>query len=209
MLPLIGLAVVVFALTVAPLTVAALDCRGATSLLDDVRIVPAAAEVPAALVRFAGAWSGAWRDRKGEEAQCTTLVVEEVHANGYARVVYSVGASPVLGSGMPGVWRTTARHADGVLTTEIVGFTFTIGRQRLHFAAGGQLFGAAGDDIDLGRWTITGDHRVCRTWTTWDTGRERCYAPFREGDRWTFDLSGRFAAFPAQRTPGGLAAPDR
>ena len=67
MLPLIRLAVVVFVLTIAPLTVAALDCRGATPLLDDVRIVPAAADVPASLVRFAGAWSGAWRDRTGAE----------------------------------------------------------------------------------------------------------------------------------------------
>jgi hypothetical protein len=90
------------------------------------------------------------------------------------------------------------------LTTEVVGSTFTIGRQRLHFAAGGRLFGAAGDDVDLGRWTITGENRLCRTWTAWDSGRERCYVLFRDGDRWTFEAPDRFAMFPAQRTSGGL-----
>jgi hypothetical protein len=115
MLLLFRLALVLIVLAAAPPAIAAVDCRGATPLLDDLRIVPPAAEVSSAVARFAGAWSGAWLDAKGVEAQCSTLVVEEIHADGHARVVYAVGASPTLGSGTPNVWRTTARHADGVL----------------------------------------------------------------------------------------------
>jgi hypothetical protein len=91
------------------------------------------------------------------------------------------------------------------LAREVVGHTFTIGRQRLHFEAGGRLFGSAGDDaIDLGRWTITPENRLCRTWTTWDQGHERCYMLLRDGDGWTFDIPERLTSFSARRTPGGL-----
>jgi hypothetical protein len=98
-----------------PRVAAALDCQGTMPLPDDVRVVPPATDVPQALARFSGAWSGAWRDTAGVETQCNTLVVEEVHANGFLRVVYSVGASSRMGGGTPYVARTTAHLTDGVL----------------------------------------------------------------------------------------------
>jgi hypothetical protein len=102
-------------LVTLPRVAAALDCQGTMPLLDDVRVVPPATEVPQELARFSGAWSGAWRDARGVDTQCNALVIEEVHSNGFLRVVYSVGASPRMGSGTPYVARTTARIADGVL----------------------------------------------------------------------------------------------
>lgn len=50
----------------------------------------------------------------------------------------------------------------GELAAEIPGHTFTIGGQRLFFAAGGRLVGSIGaDEGDLGTWEIR-DGRVCR-----------------------------------------------
>lgn len=109
------IAAVVLVLAHAPSAGAALDCRHTLPLPDDVRLVPPTSDVPAEIARFAGAWSGGWTDPKGIEAQCQMLVVEEVFANGYARSIYSVGASANLGSGVPGVWRVTGRIEDGVL----------------------------------------------------------------------------------------------
>lgn len=114
MLAVIRLAVLVLALNVAAVADAAVDCRGATPLPDDLALTAPTADVPEGLARFAGAWTGAWRDAKGNEALCTTLVVEEVLANGYARVVYSVGVSPTLGVRIPGFWRAAGRIAEGV-----------------------------------------------------------------------------------------------
>ena len=55
-------------------------------------------------------------ERRGREAAlCNVLVVEEVFANGYARVVYSIGTSESLGIGIPTFFRATGRIADGVL----------------------------------------------------------------------------------------------
>ncbi len=187
----LGLAVAALALVAVPGTVTALECRGMTPLPEDLRIVPPAAHVPEAMVQLAGAWTGAWRDARGNDAQCNILVVEEVHANDFARAVYSVGAY-------------VAPLSASELAAEIPGHTFTIGRQRLFFAAGGRLFGSLGtDEGDLGAWEIR-DGRVCRTWTTWDHGRARCYSIFREADGYAFDDPGRFARFLARRSPGGL-----
>jgi hypothetical protein len=142
MLPLIRPVLVVLMLAVVPASAAALDCRGATPLPDDLKIVPAAADAPASAARFAGAWSGAWRDSRGNDAQCNTLVIEEVHANGYARVVYSVGASPTTGSGTPSFWRMTGRHVDGVLRFDLP----AIGRNALAYRFdGAQLVGTYND----------------------------------------------------------------
>jgi hypothetical protein len=98
-----------------PQLAAALDCQRMLPLPADVRVVPPAPEVPEALARFSGAWSGAWRDSRGADAQCNVLVVEDVHANGFARVVYSVGVSPTLGTTAAYQTRTTARLVDGTL----------------------------------------------------------------------------------------------
>ena len=72
------------------------ECHRETPLPADVRLIAPGPEVPEAVARFAGAWIGAWLD-KGQEALCHTLVVEEVFANGYARVIYSHGTSADLG----------------------------------------------------------------------------------------------------------------
>jgi hypothetical protein len=89
------------------------------------------------------------------------------------------------------------------LAADVPGHTFTIGRQRLHFATGGRLYGRAGDDADLGTWAIE-NGRICRTWTTWDRGIRRCYVIARDGDGYVFDVPERFTRFVARRAPGGL-----
>jgi hypothetical protein len=71
-----------------------------------------APEVPEAVARFAGAWSGAWENTDGF---CHTLVVEEVFANGYARITYSHGASVALYVPLPEFLRVTGKIVDGVL----------------------------------------------------------------------------------------------
>src|SRR5262249_5785656 len=102
---LLRVTVVVLALVAAPLSARALECQGAVPLPNDIRLVRPAADVPSAIARFAGAWSGAWRDTNGRDTQCNALVVEEVHANGFARVVYGVSASTAPGGTMPYVVR--------------------------------------------------------------------------------------------------------
>src|SRR5262249_6556524 len=86
------------------------DCTRETPLPDDVKITPPGANVPADLAGFAGAWTGIW---DGEI--CTALVVEELFANGVARVVYSRGTADTLKLYQPRYWRATGRIADGVL----------------------------------------------------------------------------------------------
>src|SRR5262245_22547755 len=39
---------------------AAMDCRGATPLPPDLRVMPPGGDVPPAVAAFAGAWTGAW-----------------------------------------------------------------------------------------------------------------------------------------------------
>ena len=83
-----------------------------TPLPADVRLMAPGSEVPEAFARFAGAWTGQWED-SGE--LCHTLVVEEVLANGYARVLSSMGTSVTLSLQLPGFQRVTGRIVDGIL----------------------------------------------------------------------------------------------
>ena len=76
-------------LVALPRVATALDCQGTMPLPDDVRVVPPASDVPQELARFSGAWTGAWRDSGGTDTQCNTLIIEEVHPNGFLRVVYA------------------------------------------------------------------------------------------------------------------------
>src|SRR5262245_66356933 len=86
------------------------DCAGATPRPADVAITPTAADVPADLARFSGAWGGLWALRAGGDGPCGVLVVEELFANGYARVVYGVGVSaPDIRQ--PRFWRASGRIA--------------------------------------------------------------------------------------------------
>src|SRR5262249_22196533 len=86
----LGLVVALALLSVVTPPVHAKDCRGETPLPADHAVVPADPGVPAEVAAFVGEWSGTWTAR-GQEWECTVLVVQEVYANGYARGVYSVG----------------------------------------------------------------------------------------------------------------------
>jgi hypothetical protein len=90
------------------------ECQRETPLPADVQLIAPGPEVPEAVARFAGAWSGAWGD-EGREALCHTLVVEEVLAHGYARVIYSIGTSASREVRQPTFLRTTGRIVEGVL----------------------------------------------------------------------------------------------
>jgi hypothetical protein len=92
--------------------VAAKECHRETPLPADGRLVAPGSEVPEAMARFAGAWTGEWEQTDGF---CHTLVVEEVFANGFARVLSSHGASLALNVPLPGFWRATGRIVDGTL----------------------------------------------------------------------------------------------
>src|SRR5262245_55075165 len=91
------LALLTFVLLIPSPAVAAMDCRGTTPLLPDLRLTPPDASVSPANAPFAGAWSGAWLDDKGDEGVCTALVVEQLYADGYARVVYSISGAGRIG----------------------------------------------------------------------------------------------------------------
>src|SRR5919197_2118175 len=94
------------------------ECVHALLLPVDMTIRPPAADVPADLAPFSGAWGGVWRDDAGRPRACTALVVEEVFANGYVRVVYSVGVfAPSLLR--PRSWRAAGRVIAGTLRVEL------------------------------------------------------------------------------------------
>jgi hypothetical protein len=97
---------VTLGLAVGAQATAAKECHHETPLPADVRLLTPGPEIPAAVAPFAGVWVGVWED-SGE--LCHTLVVEEVFANGYARVIYSVGTSQVLNIRLPGFRRATAK----------------------------------------------------------------------------------------------------
>jgi hypothetical protein len=96
------------------------ECAHALLLPVDMTITPPAADVPAALAPFSGAWGGVWTDRAGHLGACTALVVEDVFADGYVRVVLanSVG---VLDPSMrqPRYWRAAGRVVAGTLRFEL------------------------------------------------------------------------------------------
>jgi len=91
------------------------ECSRATPLPADITITPPGAEVPADVARFSGAWGGVWTDRTGADGPCTTLVVEEVLGNGYARIIYSIGVfDPFVR--MPSYRRASGRIVEGILS---------------------------------------------------------------------------------------------
>jgi hypothetical protein len=95
------------------------SCLRETPLPPDTRITPPAADVPADVARFAGAWAGAFKDEANADAACHTLVVEEVFANGYARVIFSGGPHEPWGVRLPLLERATGRVVDGVLRVKL------------------------------------------------------------------------------------------
>jgi Beta-lactamase len=131
---------------------AAKECHRETPLPSDVRLIAPGSEVPEAAARFAGAWTGAWRD-KGREALCHTLVVEEVLANGYARVILSHGSSADWDVRLPNFWYITGRIIDGALHVRVPGR----GGPKLTYGfAGETLQGTSeGPDGGSGRVSLT------------------------------------------------------
>lgn len=106
--------VVVFGLALGTRAAVARECYRETPLPADVRLIAPGPEVPEAVARFAGTWNGAWGEGEGE-ALCHTLVVEEVLAHGYARVIYSLGTSASRDVRQPTFLHTTGRITDGTL----------------------------------------------------------------------------------------------
>jgi hypothetical protein len=88
------------------------ECQRQTRLPADVGLVAPGPEVPEAVVRFAGVWSGEWERTDGF---CHTLIVEEVFANGFSRVISSHDTSLALSVPLPRFWRATGRIVDGTL----------------------------------------------------------------------------------------------
>jgi len=97
---------------------AARECYRETPLPADVRLIAPSPQVPEAVARFAGVWSGAWV-AEGREALCHTLVVEEVWAQGYAQVIYSIGTYAGWDIRQPTFLRATGRIVDGILRVQL------------------------------------------------------------------------------------------
>jgi hypothetical protein len=97
-----GGAIAILATALLVATAHAMDCVSETPLPADVKLTLPGTNVPADLARFAGAWTGVW-----DGDVCSALVVEEVFANGVARVVYSRGTSEALKIRQPRYWRAT------------------------------------------------------------------------------------------------------
>jgi hypothetical protein len=112
---------VALGLALSSQTAAAKECQRETPLPTDVRLIPPGPQVPEAVARFAGVWTGEWEHFGG---LCHTLVVEEVFANGYARVIFSHGISQDLAAVDPNVRlpefrRVTGRVVDGTLRSHL------------------------------------------------------------------------------------------
>jgi hypothetical protein len=91
------------------------ECHNETPLPADVTLIAPGPDVSQSVAEFAGAWVGAWMNRRGEDTLCQTLVVEEVLPKGHARVIYSHGTHEAGGIRQPKFWRATGRVVDGVL----------------------------------------------------------------------------------------------
>jgi hypothetical protein len=122
----IGLAVIC-ALALGTQVAAAKECHRETPLPADVQLIAPGPEVPEAVARFAGAWSGAWLDQGSSELECHTLAVEEVLVNGYARVIVSSGTyvdrniplPEFFNIRLPAFVRVTGRIVDGELRVQL------------------------------------------------------------------------------------------
>lgn len=94
---------------------AEVPCQQLTPLPPDARVVTPTDEVPNDIARFSGAWSGAWQRAKDPRWLCTALVVEELHPNGFTRVIYSHGYQPQSHVRYPDYFRAIGRVTDGEL----------------------------------------------------------------------------------------------
>jgi hypothetical protein len=112
----LGMAIAVtHGLVLATQAATAKECHRETPLPAEVRLSAPGPQVPEAVAQFAGVWNGAFLDN-GKEVLCHTLVVEEVYANGLARVIVSLGTTAEdQFLHLPHVWRVTGRVVDGEL----------------------------------------------------------------------------------------------
>ncbi len=93
----------------------AADCRHRVLLPADARVATPAAGIARDVARFAGAWTGTWFDRQRRPAVCAALIVEQLHGNGFAQVVYALGTHRPWRNLQPRYDRVIARIEDGVL----------------------------------------------------------------------------------------------
>src|SRR5262245_58150864 len=119
------------------------ECPRETPLPADVHLIAPGPEVPEAMARFAGAWSGVQVGPGDSAPLCETLVVEEVLPNGYAWVIFSMGPSPVLGVRMPWFVRATGRIVDGDLRVQLLlpnrpRLTYRLAGETLQGTSGGE-----------------------------------------------------------------------
>ena len=82
------------------------DCRDETPLPADVKLIAPGPDIAPEAARFAGAWTGAWKEQE-TDTLCATLVVEELLPSGHARVIYGHGTWEPLWIRCP---RTSARR---------------------------------------------------------------------------------------------------
>jgi dienelactone hydrolase len=90
------------------------DPEAIVPLPDKLEVTAPAANVPAEVARFHGAWVGTW----GDEVR-HILIVERVQPDGRANIVFAVGDSATYGITREW-WRSEAKIANGILT--IMGF---------------------------------------------------------------------------------------
>ena len=128
-------------LTLANQVFASQNCRHKTPLPLDMRMVTPRPDIDATIARFVGVWLGMWQHDTGDETQCTTLVVEEVFANGYARVVYSEGTSAGWHTSIPSFRRATGKIDKGELR-----FRMPVSRAKLVYRFEGQTLRATYND---------------------------------------------------------------
>ena len=119
------------------------DCRDETPLPADVKLIAPGPDITPDAARFAGAWTGAWKEQDADTI-CATLVVEELLPSGHARVIYGHGTWEPLGIQLPAYWRATGRVVDGVLRFTLpvpdppaFAYTFTAGALSGTFRGGG------------------------------------------------------------------------
>ena len=74
-------------------------------------LVPPAADVPAAFSAFSGAWLGNWSGKL-----CSALIVEQIDKDGTVRAKYMYGTYKDWNITKAGIFPTTGKIVNGVLT---------------------------------------------------------------------------------------------
>ena len=95
-LRLLVILAVLLAVTAGLRPAEARDCRDETPLPADVKLIAPGPDIAPEAARFAGAWTGAWKEQD-TDTLCATLVVEELLPSGHARVIYGHGTWGPLG----------------------------------------------------------------------------------------------------------------